>query len=372
MKVTFPHMGNLYVVVKALLEYLGVDVIVPPANTKRTLTLGTLHSPEFACLPLKVNVGNFIEAAELGADTIVMAGGVGPCRFGYYAQVQQEILSDLGYNYQMIVLEPPDTHYSELTKKIRYLTGNKSLWQVIKALKFAWVKARAIDILEEKVHKIRAREINQGEADRIFNSSLKEIDEAKNYKTIYKIQEETLHTLNKIMVDMEKPVIKIGLVGEIYTVLEPFANLHIEQHLGKLGVEVDRSIYLSQWVNDHYFMGLANIRSSKEAKKLAYPYLNHFVGGHGLETIGSTVSYARKGYHGVIQVAPLTCMPEIVAQAILPAVNEQEGIPSLTIYLDEQSGEAGIVTRLEAFVDLLFRKSEMIERRIEHESIFRN
>ncbi|MHB1418586.1 MAG: CoA protein activase, partial [Bacillota bacterium] len=56
MKVTFPHMGNLYIPVETLLQDLGTEVIVPPTCTKRTLSLGTQNSPEFACLPLKVNV----------------------------------------------------------------------------------------------------------------------------------------------------------------------------------------------------------------------------------------------------------------------------------------------------------------------------
>ncbi len=107
MKVTFPHMGYLYVPVRSLLNSLGVEVIVPPAISQETITLGTRYAPEFACLPLKVNIGNFLEAKELGADTILMAGGVGPCRFGYYSQVQREILSDLGIDLDMIILEPP-------------------------------------------------------------------------------------------------------------------------------------------------------------------------------------------------------------------------------------------------------------------------
>jgi predicted nucleotide-binding protein (sugar kinase/HSP70/actin superfamily) len=33
----------------------------------------------------------------------------------------------------------------------------------------------------------------------------------------------------------------------------------------------------------------------------------------------------------------------------------QAGVPMLTVTLDEHSGEAGLVTRLEAFVDMLER-----------------
>ncbi|MGI6684859.1 MAG: CoA protein activase [Bacillota bacterium] len=357
MKVTFPHMGNLYIVGRGLFESLGVDVVIPPPITKRTLKLGIEHGQEFACLPLKINLGNFIEAAELGADTIVMSGGVGPCRFGYYAQVEREILKDLGYQYDFIVVEPPDTHFSELVQKIKYLSNGKSLWQVAKAIHFGWAKARATDIVEQKVQVVRARENIKGMADQIYQRALKEIDQAGDIKSVLQVQSHAVQELDNIPLDKDKPVLKIAIVGEIYTILEPYVNLDIEKHLGRLGVEVNRSIYLSEWVNDHLFFGLARMRSGKEARKFASPYLRHFVGGHGQETVGSTVRYAHEGYHGVIQLAPLTCMPEIVAQTILPVVSGNESIPIMTIYLDEQSGEAGLLTRLEAFIDLLYRKT---------------
>jgi len=372
MKVTFPHMGSLSIVGKGLFEHLGVDVVVPPPITKRTLKLGIEHSQEFACLPLKINLGNFIEAAELGADTIVMSGGVGPCRFGYYAQVQREILHDLGYNYEIIVVEPPDTHFSELVQKIKHLSNGKSLWQIAKAIRVGWVKARSVDVVEQKVQLIRPRETAKGTADTVYQWALKRIDEVGDIKSILQTQNMAVSELDNISQDKDKPVLKIAIVGEIYTILEPFVNLDIEKHLGRLGVEVNRSIYLSEWVNDHLFMGLARIRSGKEAAKSASPYLRHFVGGHGQETVGSTVRYAQEGYHGAIQLAPLTCMPEIVAQSILPVVSEKESIPVMTIYLDEQSGEAGLVTRLEAFIDLLYRKTDFEKRRNQSERLFRN
>lgn len=358
MRITFPHMGNLYIVGRGLFEYLGVDVVIPPPISKRTLKLGIEHAQEFSCLPLKINIGNFIEAAELGADTIVMSGGVGPCRFGYYAQVEREILKDLGYQYDVIVIEPPDTHFSELLQKIKYLSNGKSLWQVARAIRFGWVKARALDIVEQKVQKVRPRESVKGAADHVYQWALNKIDLAGDVKGVLDVQKLALEKLEAIPQEKDKPVLKIAIVGEIYTILEPFVNLDIEKHLGRLGAEVNRSIYLSEWVNDHLFFGLARMRSGKEARKFASPYLRHFVGGHGQETVGSTVRYAQEGYHGVIQLAPLTCMPEIVAQTILPVVSEMESIPVMTIYLDEQSGEAGLLTRLEAFIDLLYRKTD--------------
>jgi len=362
MKVTFPHMGYLWISLKAMLEYLGVDVQEPPPCTKKTMVLGTKHGPEFACMPLKLNLGNFMEAAELGADTILMAGGCGPCRFGYYAQVQHAILQDLGYNYKLVVVEPPEKHVSELLSKIRYVTGNRSWWQVIKGIRFGYMKARAVDELEKKAHWLRPREVVAGSTDKALKSALEQIIKAGTPKEMPEAEKKAMHIMEQVAADEHRSVVKIGIVGEIYTLLEPFANLNLEKHLGRLGAGVDRSIYLSEWVNDHLFMGLVKgTRSSKDSRRAAPPYLNHFVGGHGQETIGGTVLYAKQGYDGVIQVLPFTCMPEIVAQSILPGVSNDMGIPVLTLIVDEQSGEAGIVTRLEAFIDLLTRKKQQKE-----------
>jgi len=362
LRVTYPHMGHMWICIKGMLEYLGVEVVIPPPSSKKTMQLGVKHGPEFACMPLKLNLGNFMEAAQMGADTVVMAGGCGPCRFGYYAQVEHAILNDLGYRYQLVVLEPPEKHIAELIGKIRYITQNRSWFKVIKGIRLGYLKASAVDHVEQRAYYSRPRELRPGETERALKQALAIIIAAKTPEEMPAALDAALKIMNGVAVDQHRPVVRIGLVGEIFTLLEPFANQEIERKLGKMGVEVDRSIHLSEWINDHLFMGLVkNERSSKPAKEKGLSYLGHTVGGHGLETVGSTILYAEQGFDGVIQLLPFTCMPEIVAQSILPQVSSDLGIPVMTLIVDEQSGEAGMVTRLEAFVDLLNRKKEIRE-----------
>jgi len=159
--------------------------------TKRTLQLGSRYAPEGACLPLKINLGNFIEAQELGADTVVMAGGVGPCRIGYYSQVQREILQDLGYNLEMLVFEPPDVHWREVWEKVKKINP-KPLLPTLRAIWLAWKKACALDALEEKLHWLRPRELNRGEGDALFSRFLKEIEEAEEVREVKGITERYL------------------------------------------------------------------------------------------------------------------------------------------------------------------------------------
>ncbi len=82
------------------------------------------------------------------------------------------------------------------------------------------------------------------------------------------------------------------------------------------------------------------------------------MGGHAQETLGHAIRYAKEGYDGIIQLFPLTCLPEIVAESILPSVSEDYGIPLMVLVTDEMSGRAGYRTRLEAFVDMLEQRKE--------------
>lgn len=368
MKITFPHMGSSWIVIQALFESLGVDYVVPPLNNKQTLNIGTKLSPESACLPLKLNLGNYVQAAEEGADTVVITGGIGPCRFGYYGELERQILQDAGYPFEVVILEPPDGSLLGLAKRIRYLAGDKNSWtQIMKALLFAYRKSVALDRIEDMIHGFRPRA--SLEADHLHEEAKKRLISAMTDEGI----ESVMRWLRSRILEEQKDrgsdflqgdsPLKIGIVGEIYTILEPFASADVEKELGNLGAQVDRSIYLSGWVGQHVFQGLAQgYRPLKPYYRLAKPYLNHFVGGHGQETIGAAVKYAKEGYDGVVQLLPLGCMPEIVASSILPRIQEDYGIPIMTLTVDEHTGRAGVQTRLEAFVDLLERSRQKNSR----------
>lgn len=359
MKVTFPHMGNIRIPLAALLEALKLEIVPPPPITKKTLELGVKYSPEFACMPLKINLGNYIEALDQGADTILMAGGWGPCRFGYYAQVERDILQDLGYQFDMVILEAPDFRVTEIFQQLRALGQNVTFWEALQAVRYAWYKLHAVEKLENKFASIHPRVKDKQKAEDIYDQGLLALEKASSRSEIDRVVTQSLSASDQLAMHGEK-IVKIGLVGEIYTVLEPAANYDMIRILGRLNVEVANSIHISEWMNDHLFGGLLKKSRHKQTVQCARPYLNHFVGGHGVETVGSTVQFARNHFDGVIQIGPLTCMPEIVAQTILQRVSVEEAIPCMTMYFDEHAGAAGIQTRLEAFTDMLRRKKQVV------------
>ena len=80
------------------------------------------------------------------------------------------------------------------------------------------------------------------------------------------------------------------------------------------------------------------------------------IGGDALECISDVMYAEQKGTDGLIHVSPFTCMPEIMSQNIFPKMREDVNLPILSLIMDEQTGKAGYITRLEAFVDLMRRK----------------
>jgi predicted nucleotide-binding protein (sugar kinase/HSP70/actin superfamily) len=353
-KCTFPHMGTMYVAVESLLEGLGHEVVVPPPITERTISLGQHGAPETACLPLKINLGNYIEAMENGAEVILMGGGVGPCRFGYYAEVQREILKDAGYNFEMMVLEPPKGQLSLAWQRFKPLLTKASISEAIAAVRLAWAKAQIVDDIEKLTHQVRAYETVRGSATTARSKAITMLRQAKNTRDLPRLVEEIKALFQQVPVDPQRQPV-IGLVGEIYVMLEPFANRHLERLLGEMGVLVRRSAFLSDWLRGQFF-NLLRFDVQKKARLLAGPYLPHFVGGHGLESVADSVNYANNRVDGIIHVAPFTCMPEIVAQSILPKVSADLDVPIMTLVVDEHSAEAGIITRLEAFTDMVRRR----------------
>ncbi|MDQ2085480.1 CoA protein activase [Herbivorax sp. ANBcel31] len=361
MKITFPHMGNTYITAKALLDDFGVDYEIPPFNNKKALETGTKYAPEMACLPLKMNLGNYIEASKKGADTILIMGGCGPCRFGYYCEMSREILQDNGYNMDILTLELPNGNIKGFIKRIKKLTGGLNIFKIIKVLKDTVFVSKKVDELERLTFKFRPIEVEKGSVDKIYKEFQNKILKSNGSKEILRLTEETKNKILKLKIDKKAKPIKIGIVGEIYTTIDSFTSFNVEKILGNMGIEVDRSITISDWIVEHILKAVLPIKKDDCYKTAAKPYLGAMIGGHAQETIGNTVIYAEKGYDGVIQIYPLTCMPEIVSESILPSVERDLDIPVLTLIIDELTGEAGYMTRLEAFIDLLEKRRERAE-----------
>ena len=353
MRITFPHIGNAYIAVKAMLDPLGVDYVVPPKCNKRTLSLATKYSPEGVCIPFKLNLGNMIEAVELGADHILNVTGHGTCRMGYYFKVQEQILRDMGYDVTMMLTGLSEHKLKGFLNLLRSVSNNAPWTKVISSFAFGIAKMTALDDIEIIANNMRAIEKVKGTTTPIYRKGLKAIDDASDYRSLKETVKEYGEKIDEIEIIPDYKPLKILVVGEIYVVLDPFANMDVELELGKLGVVTNRSLYLSRWVKKGLFFNPLGIDQWRDVHKAAMPYLKRDIGGDGWETVGEKV-ISTGHYDGMVHLAPFTCMPEGTAQCIMPSTKED--LPVLAIYCDEQTSQAGMLTRLEAFTDMISMK----------------
>ena len=121
-----------------------------------------------------------------------------------------------------------------------------------------------------------------------------------------------------------------------------------------MGAEVHRKLNISQFVKDSFFPW-----RERQLQRKINPYLGSTVGGHGRQAIGEMLDFAKEGFDGVIQLLPFGCLPEVTVRPILQKISQEKKIPFLSISLDEQTAEAGIQTRLEAFIDLLWSRRKI-------------
>ncbi len=359
MKVSFAHMGNTYIALAGALKFLGAEFIVPPYTTKKTLNLGSKHSPEVVCLPYKLVMGNYLEAIEAGADAILMIDSPGTCRLGQYSQSARTAIKDLGHNVEFINLDLYKGKMLELYRGFKKATGNSNPIDLARAINVSLLKIDMLDRLDEVYSYVRARELIKGTARKAHNKALKLLDDAITNSQCKTALKEGLEVLNRVPVDPNRDVLNIDITGEIFVVIDKFSNMDIEDELGKRGVHVHRKIRLSNWTNT-FIKPMTKFEDTHEGKMkvLARDFIKRDVGGDALESIGDTIYAGNNKSDGVIHLLPFTCMPEIISQNILSNVTREKNIPVLSLILDEFSGKAGFITRLEAFVDLAKRRRD--------------
>lgn len=362
MKITFPHFGNVYIAGKALLEEYGHEVIAPPVCSRSTLELGTSKSPESMCMPFKIFIGNYIESIEKGADTILLTGSCGPCRFGFYSYMQKDILKKLGYDVDFIVLESFKEGIPEFSSNLKKLIGSVTPYRLVKSMRLALDIIKRSDDLTQLSNEIRAYSIDKNKVNLMMDNFYKEAVTTHGINQLEKLITNTEKELRSIKINKNISPLRVGIIGEIYTIIEPFINMEIERKLGEQGVIVEKSLTPTKWFEHHILSYPFGSKSENEKFKLASPYMKDMIGGHGRETVGSAIYYKNKGFDGAIQILPLNCMPEIVAKSVIKKVVGDIDFPIMTLVVDEMTGEAGYNTRLEAYVDLLEkrRRGEMI------------
>lgn len=356
--IAWPRMGRIDIPLKALLVSLGARVVIPPPNSNQALEIGVKNSIEGICLPYKLNLANYLMALESGANTLMMFQAPGSCRLGNYTKMAQKTLKSLGYEFDLVIFDMYKSKMKQTLHAFWHVTRCINPWKYYKAFSLGFNKFFAIDTAEKMLFKIRPREIHKGDAEKCYEKWLEIIDNTNSVFACRRLKNKIINDFNKIEIDKNKEVPIIYLIGEFFVLLDPFTNQNIEKELGEMGCEVQRQIMFSDWLEHVLKPSLFYHKESHRERSVRYAkdYMKRAIGGECIETIGDVVYAAKHRVDGVIHISPFSCMPEIVAQNILPKVSKNEDIPVLSLVLDEQTGKAGYITRIEAFVDLIKRK----------------
>lgn len=331
-----------------------MELIIPAHNSQGGLERGSSISPEEICLPFKLMVNNLISAWEQGADTVIMPATIGPCRLGEYGEMLKIVLTNQGYKFNWILLDTISAiGIKKLGNRLKSIVADShcSNKDIFKALKGTYIVIKEFEKLEQNARIFSGYEKNFGNSKKIVNSTRKGIEKVSSIDQARLIIKQSQRALKRIELYNTKPL-KILLTGEIFTTIDSFGNHGIEERLMDMRIAFEKRITIGWWIDNTVINPLGRYISNKRANE----YMPYCIGGYAKETVREALRYKEKGFDGIIHVMPVGCMPEIVAKSIFDGLGRDEGLPVLTIIFDEMGGEAGYITRIEAFIDMLTRR----------------
>lgn len=358
--ISFPHVGNYYYPISKLLELLtDAKVQIAPPITKKTLEIGTKYAPDMVCIPFKYNLGNFIESLDNGANVLFTAGG--GCRYRYYAEVTETILKDLGYDFEFYKIMKTDTlKINEVYTIFKNINQTLTYKKFIHSFLYTIIFIFYMDEIDKIIRKNVGFETIEGSHQKLQKKMLQEFHNTNSILKLHHLYKKYKKKFKKIEINKPKKCLKVGIIGELYTNMEPFANYDLEKTLAKEKVEIKR------FTNFSYLIWQKKLWI-RHMRKVVKPYCKYKLGADGLDNIYRTLYLSKRKYDGIIHIKPFGCTPEITAIPIIQKICEQKQMPIIFFSYDEESGTEGIKTRLEAFQDLI-----TIRRENEEKSISRN
>ncbi len=343
--ISFPRLGNYHIPISSFLEKTTKqNILIPPNITNNTKELGTKYSPDFVCAPFKYNLGNYIEALDNGA-TILLQGG-GGCRYGYYAELQEQILKDLGYKFEFKNFIKNNS--ISPIKVYQFIKEVNPKANVIKCLYYGiilLIKVVYMDKIENYIRKNKAIIINKERLKILEKKYYNNINTPKTIITNLLYNIKTYKKLKKEPKEKKAKPLKIALIGELYTLMESEASSNLEELLIKQNISIFRN------TNITYLM-ITKKHCQKRLAKKGKEYVKYHLGADATENIILTKLLAKK-YDGIIHIKSFGCTPEINAMPIISKVSKDYQVPVMFLTFDTSSTDLGLETRIEAFCDML-------------------
>jgi len=356
--ITFPHMGNYYIPISYLIKNITkCKVLIPPKITKKTIELGSRYSPDYVCAPFKYNLGNYIEALNKGANIVLQAGG--GCRYGYYAELQEQILKDLNYDFTFINFI--DNNHVSIKKIYKFA---KEINPKLNIFKFAYYGINTIIMIGimDKLSKYKREnigfELEKNSHKNLEDCFLKDLEKFnKSPLSLIKLYFNYKKRYKKIKTDKSNNRIRIAIVGELYSIMEPFSSNNIEIKLANMGIEVHRFTTLTYLLLQKKFNIKRLIRKGKK-------YIKYHLGADATESVVLSYELAKQNYDGIVHIKSFGCTPELNAMSILEKISNDYNIPIIYFSFDASDTEVAMETRLEAFYDMLIQKKHSSKEKL--------
>lgn len=352
--ISFPHIADYYIPIKYLLTKITkCEIYIPSLNNLETINIGSKNSPQDVCMPFKYNLGNYIDALNHGANILIQAGG--GCRYGYFAELQAEILESLGYNFNFINLI--NNNHVSVLKLYKF---SKEINHKLNIFKFTYylVQSILIIIFMDKLNNYQR--INEAYA---INKEIFKTLKSKMYKSFSKNKLSIIKIISKyhyykkkyyqIPLNKNSTPIKILLIGELYTLMDEEANNHLEVKLIKEGISIYRYTDLTYLLLKKKF---SQSRILNESRK----YLKYTLGADGAESVYHVLKHCKNNIDGIIHLKSYGCVPEINAIPIMNKICNDYKIPIMYLSYDGENNIANIDTKLEAFYEMIKSKKNKI------------
>lgn len=300
-------------------EALGIKVVVSDKTTKQTMSSGSALVVSETCLPIKVYVGHILNLLEKGVDKIFVPS-IQSIDHKIYNCSKIRGLPDLIRN---VVKKDFTIIEATLDKSEK----NRGLYSFLKEC------VASFGITDEKAIKAASKE-----GWKVMNNFKIMINSGLSY-------EKALSYAKKGQVvianNSKSYPISVAVLAHNYNLFDDRISMKIFDKLEKLDVKAYNAEQLS----------LEQLKEGISAMDSKLYWANEY------EMTGAAGHYLQdNNIDGVITINAFGCGPDSIMVDRISRAARKFSKPVLNLSVDEQTGEAGFVTRIEAFTDMLFRK----------------
>ena len=299
-------------------NHLGAEVVLSGPTNKGMLSLGTVEAENELCLPVKVFYGHLLSLADK-VDTIFVPRIVSVEKTAFTCPKFMG-LPDMSRATETSL--PPI-----LDPTINWKLGWRQYLQTILELgqEFTGNKAKILSA---------------------YRAGVKALHE---YHERVRAGETPIDIIEGREVPRGTANLRIGLAGHPYNIYDKYTSMNLVKRLR----EMDASVTTAEMIPYHVL--------EKETSTLP----KHLFWTYEREVVGTVFHWSRaNSVDGIIYVLAFPCGPDSLIQTLLEHEMRREGskVPMMSLVIDEHSAEAGFLTRIEAFVDMLARKKRLAGR----------